>query len=159
MQTFMPSSSPLWSAIYLDNKRLNKQILEAYQILKVLSTNGKAWANHPAVLMWKGHEHALRDYALNMVNEARHRGIKVDKNLQNINELTAMFEHSWGHENPSWFGGEEINRIIATHRARLYIKDPIYYAKFAKYVDHKWNKPCCEGCSYYWPTHALRNSN
>ena len=54
MQTFLPFNSPAKCAEVLDNKRLNKQILECYQILKVISTNGKAWRNHPAVLMWEG---------------------------------------------------------------------------------------------------------
>lgn len=158
MQTFLPSSSYLYAAQYLDNKRLNKQILEGYQILKVLSTNGRAWRNHPAVLMWEGHEHSLRTYTLAMAKEAHLRGIKVDKNLQNIDDLTGMFEHTWGHEDPEWFKEPEITRVIATHRARLYIKDPIYYSKYAKMVDSPYNQPCCDGCNYYWPSHARRNN-
>jgi hypothetical protein len=157
MQTFLPSSNMSWSAMYLDNKRLNKQILEAYQILKVLSENGKGWRNHPAVLMWEGHEHALHTYARTMISEANLRGIKTNKNVENINALKTKYGHFWGDSMPKWFTSEEINRIIATHRARLYIKDPIYYVEFAKYVDNKWNQPCCEGCNYYWPTHAGRN--
>lgn len=158
MQTFLPSSNMMWSAMQLDNKRLNKQILEAYQILKVLSTDGQAWRNHPAVLMWKGHEYSLRSYAWTMASEARKRGIKVDKNLENLTELEKQYGHTWGTSMPEWFGGDEINRIIATHRARLYIKDPIYYADWAKYVDNEWNQPCCEKCNYYWPTHSRRDA-
>ena len=146
----------MWSAMYLDNKRLNKQILECYQILKVLSINGKAWRNHPAVLMWEGHEYSLHAYACTMAEEARKRGIKVDKNLENITILEKQYGHAWGKDKPSWFSGDDINRIIATHRARLYIKDPIYYVEFAKYVDNKYNKPCCDGCLYFWPTHPLK---
>ena len=41
MQTFLPSSNPVTVARWLDSKRLNKQILECYQILNVLS--GKEW--------------------------------------------------------------------------------------------------------------------
>jgi hypothetical protein len=53
MQTFLPYSDYEASAQTLDNKRLNKQILEGYQILKVLSgaSPSGAWRNHPAVLM------------------------------------------------------------------------------------------------------------
>ena len=144
--------------MYLDSKRLNKQILEAYQILKVLSTNGKAWRNHPAVLMWEGHEHALHSYAMTMIAEAKLRGIKVDKNRNNLTQLKTQYSHFWGKSKPKWFNDPEISRLVATHRARLYIKDPEYYAEFAKYVDNKWNKPCCEKCNYYWPTHARRNN-
>jgi len=53
MQTFLPYPSKRESLDALDNKRLNKQILEGYQILKVLSgaSPSGAWRNHPAVLM------------------------------------------------------------------------------------------------------------
>ena len=86
MQTFLPHSNLILSAQALDSKRLNKQILEAYQILNVLSGNSPTggWRNHPAVLMWKGHEYSLRSYAYTMIGEARKRGIKVDKNQENI---------------------------------------------------------------------------
>jgi hypothetical protein len=153
MQTFIPVGNYLYAAQYLDNKRLNKQILEAYQILKVLSTDGKGWRNHPAVLMWEGHEHALHSYARTMVSEARIRGIKVDKNLSNITELKIKYSHLWGKDLPKWFDEESMSRVVATHRASLYRKDPIYYVEYAKEVNSKHNKPCCEGCNYYWPTH------
>jgi hypothetical protein len=39
MQTFLPFKDFDQSAKALDNKRLNKQILEGYQILKVLSND------------------------------------------------------------------------------------------------------------------------
>ena len=153
MQTFIPVGNYLYAAQYLDNKRLNKQILEAYQILKVLSTDSKGWRNHPAVLMWEGHEHALHSYARTMVSEARIRGIKVDKNLSNITELKIKYSHLWGKDLPKWFDEESMSRIVATHRANLYRKDPIYYVEYAKEVNSEYNKPCCEGCNYYWPTH------
>ena len=58
MQTFLPYPSKRESLDALDNKRLNKQILECYQILNILTGNSKsnAWRNHPAVLMWEGAE-------------------------------------------------------------------------------------------------------
>ena len=143
----------MWSAMYLDSKRLNKQILEAYQILKVLSTNGKAWRNHPAVLMWEEHENELFSYASAMVKEAKIRGIKVDKNLSNLEELKAKYGSTWGEGKPDWLTGDKISRIIATHRANLYLKDPEYYADWYQYLDNKWNKPCCDGCKYFWVTH------
>ena len=37
MQTFLPDADYELTAQALDNRRLNKQILEGYQILKVLS--------------------------------------------------------------------------------------------------------------------------
>ena len=157
MQTFLPSSSPLYTAMALDNKRLNKQILECYQILKVLATNGKAWRNHPAVLMWDGHENALVKYVNHMIAEAKHRGIKTDKNEENINTLVSIYSKQWDDSEPEWMKDKEkLGRIVATHRANLYRKDPIYYAEYAKVVNSKYNKPCCEGCLYFWPTHPRK---
>lgn len=154
MQTFFPADQYSFSAEYLDNKRLNKQILECYQILKVLSTSGKAWRNHPAVLMWEGSEHHLYNYVNAMVKEAKHRGIKTENNEANINTLCNQFGKSWGYQVPTWYADEEkLNRVMATHKANLYRKDPIYYAEFYSSVSSKYNKPCCEGCLYFWPTH------
>ena len=56
MQTFLPYADFNKSAEVLDNRRLNKQILEGYQILKVLGNPDPraGWRNHPAVKMWRG---------------------------------------------------------------------------------------------------------
>ncbi len=64
MQTFLPQADLHTSAYFLDSKRLNKQILEGYQILNVLSGKSKTggWRNHPAVLMWRGFERGLWEY-------------------------------------------------------------------------------------------------
>ena len=80
MQTFLPYSTPIKCAEALDNKRLNKQILECYQILNVLSGNSVAWRNHPAVLMWEGSESELYRYGMTAIVLANMRGIKTDKN-------------------------------------------------------------------------------
>jgi hypothetical protein len=154
MQTFLPSGSSIFAAQSLDSKRLNKQILECYQILNVLAGNSMGWRNHPAVLMWKGHEGALLEYVRDMIKEAKHRGIKTENNEANINRIASK---SWNTEKPSWMTNKEtLSRVVATHRANLYRKDPIYYAEYANAVNHKLNKPCCEKCLYYWPTHPLR---
>ena len=159
MQTFLPSGSSLFSAQILDNKRLNKQILEGYQILKVLATKGKAWRNHPAVLMWEGHEGALLNYVHNMITEAKHRGIKTVNNESNINALAAQYNTQWDNSKPDWMLDQvKLSRVVATHRANLYRKDPIYYAEYADAVHSEYNKPCCESCQYFWPTHPLKKA-
>ena len=56
MQTFLPYNDFKKTAACLDNRRLGKQRVEAYQILRIISgkrTSG-GWLRHPAVLMWKG---------------------------------------------------------------------------------------------------------
>ena len=73
MQTFLPSSNFITASQMLDSKRLNKQILEGYQILNVLSGQSPtgAWRNHPAVRMWAGHELSLLTYIRAMIAEAK----------------------------------------------------------------------------------------
>lgn len=159
MQTFLPSSNIYECAQMLDSKRLNKQILECYQILKVLSgaSPSGGWRNHPAVLMWKGHEAALRGYAYIMMSEAQRRGIRIEKNLKNIQELEAQYSHNWGKEMPSWMmDSYKMKRITTTHKASLFDKDPLYYTKFGYAKQSLYNKPCCPTCKYYWVTHELK---
>lgn len=162
MQTFLPSSNIVESAKVLDNKRLNKQILEGYQILKVLSgaSPSGAWRNHPAVLMWKGHEHALKLYIMAMVHEANFRGIKTENNVANLRELEAQYGHLWGNNMPAWFRDtDKLMRVVTTHKANLFKKDPLFYARFQAALSSPYNTPCCEGCKYYWVTHIERKQN
>jgi hypothetical protein len=157
MQTFLPFKDFDESAQALDNKRLNKQVLEGYQILKVLSNPDPraGWRNHPAVKMWRGFEHGLLDYVMAMVAEADKRGIKTDKNLENIEALVMSEGDYWGMGYPAWYHNDiKMRRITTTHKSNLYRKDSIYYADFVDSVDNKDNQPCCERCNYYWVTHA-----
>lgn len=150
MQTFLPYKDFDKTAQVLDSKRLNKQILEGYQILKVLNNSDPraAWRNHPAVKMWRGYEKALFSYILAMLKEADIRGIKTDKNKENLQALKALTFKSWGTGYPDWYF-LEIDRVTSSHRANLYKKDPEYYYIFGLDVA----APCCDRCQYYWPTH------
>lgn len=162
MQTFLPHSDLAESASVLDSRRLNKQILEAYQILKVLSgaSPSGAWKNHPAVLMWKNHEHALNEYAHIMADEATLRGIKTDKNLDNLKVLKKQYGSKWGTGFPNWFTDKNIMMLVTTtHKASLFDKDPMHYAHFG-YAKHSiYNKPCCNSCKYYWVTHKEKHDS
>jgi hypothetical protein len=156
MQTFMPFKSFVNTARALDNKRLNKQILECYQILNVLSNDDPhaGWRNHPAVKMWRGHELGLYDYTMVMVDEANIRGIKTENNLRNINELKGRVGQAWGDGNPVWMDDKKVMaRVTTTHKANLYRKDSDYYSEFATAVESQNNEPCCDRCQYYWVTH------
>ena len=144
----------------LDNKRLNKQILETYQILNILSGKSKsnAWQNHPAVLMWAGAEDELWRYGMIAIRLAELRGIKTDGNKSNFDSLVKSSYKYWQNNEPLWRKNPNILKLVnTTHKANLYIKDPIYYANYADAVYDKNNKPCCDGCKYYWPTHKEKN--
>jgi len=160
MQTFFPYKDFTMSAQALDNKRLNKQVLECYQILKVLSSEDPraAWRNHPAVKMWRGSEAVLWNYTMTMVGEADERGIKTDKNLENLKALYETEGKYWGMDDPTWFNDSvKMARVNATHKANLYKKDPQYYFEFYSALSDGNNQPCCpdrkEPCKYYWVTH------
>lgn len=158
MQTFMPHKDFTKTAEALDSKRLNKQILECYQILKVLSNDDPhaGWRNHPAVKMWRGHEKMLWNYAMQMIWEASKRGIKTNTNEANIRELWRYNADNWGDGYPEWYEDDiKMKRLTTSHQANLYRKDPEFYFEFYPAVAK--HQPCCPGrkvpCNYYWVTH------
>lgn len=156
MQTFMPYKDFDKTAHALDSKRLNKQILEGYQILKVLNNPDPraGWRNHPAVKMWRGYENLLFDYILSMVREADRRGIKTDTNKNNLIALRVATISNWGSGEPEWFNDKQVMaKVTTTHRANLYKKDSFFYSHFSDAVFNKNNQPCCERCQYFWVTH------
>ena len=156
MQTFLPYQNFEEVAADLDSKRLNKQILECYQILNVLSNPSPTagWRNHPAVKMWRGYEVALFKYAMTMVSEADARSIKTENNVANLQRLRRERGMDWGITMPLWFSNNKImKRVTTTHKANLYKKAPELYPQFVSAVSDKNNKPCCDTCQYYWVTH------
>jgi len=123
MQTFMPYGDYVRTATVLDNKRLNKQRIEAWQVLCAL--NGKyaatgAWVNHPAVIMWQGHEQSLIEYGLEMCREWSSRGGKDDA------DLFGRFNDAWieYQDKPWWVSYEPLN---LSHQSNLVRKDPTHY--------------------------------
>ena len=69
MQTFLPYSDFRKSLESLDNKRLGKQRVEAYQIISAITGRTrkdgkpyKGWLNHPCSVMWKDYVNALKQY-------------------------------------------------------------------------------------------------
>ena len=148
MQTFLPYAEFDDSAKCLDTKRLGKQRVEAYQILKVLlgigkrNKNGKlAWENHPAVNMWKGYEIALYKYAESICKEWISRGYK-DTVLQKLSDLYQTYLLKYDKEMlyPKWLGNEKLH---ASHRSNLLRKNKEYYSKF------NWKEP--DNLEYVWP--------
>ena len=61
MQVFI-IGSVIDTALSLDKKRFNKQIIEVIQIINALRGETKAWRNHPCTLQYRHHEDWLRLY-------------------------------------------------------------------------------------------------
>jgi len=133
MQTFLPYANFSNSAACLDNKRLGKQRVEALQILNILAGKTVAWKHHPAVLMWAGHEKALRQYLRAVILEWKRRGFK---NGIRVPRKVTLFPEDL----PPWLGSR---RFHSSHRSHLLRKDPQHYSPIGWKVDPK--KPC------YWP--------
>jgi len=151
MQTFVPFTDNIENAFVLDNKRLNKQLLEGRQIYKILASNKRsgAWVNHPAVKMWRNHDNGLFEYLRAIKDECVNRGISTEKNWD---ALTEIHESNWYRGDnvtfPNWWGDE---RIHQSHRNNLYKKDPEWYHQFI----NDSSVSCCDKCNYFWPTHKL----
>ena len=62
VNTFLPWPDYNKTAKSLDDKRLGKQRVEALQILRANLGLTKGWRNHPAAVMWRGHEGSLIEY-------------------------------------------------------------------------------------------------
>jgi hypothetical protein len=128
----------------LDDKRLGKQRVEAAQILRILTGQrlfvtqptgqaSNAWQNHPAVLMWRGHDHWLRAYIAASIREWRARGF-------NNTILTPEFCLS-AQAPPAWLG---LRRFHVSHQANLVRKLPAVYGKLWPTVDPT--------LPYWWPS-------
>ncbi|MEY4333204.1 MAG: hypothetical protein RLZZ196_1942 [Bacteroidota bacterium] len=158
MQTFMPYSDFDEVASVLDSKRLNKQLLEGRQILAALAGTSKGWRNHPATKMWAGSEGMLYKYLLAIAKECNERGIKYQNNLNAIEDIMEVhFNNITCNGRPFWMKDKTmLHRVITTHQANLYRKDSYEYGLFQSSYDDPMNDPCCEECSYFWPTHIGR---
>jgi hypothetical protein len=133
MQTFLPLPSMGESIRCLDNKRLGKQRVEAFQILKALRGEYKktgAWENHPATKMWRGYEDALTLYKDLCIEEWILRGF--NNNMEFKKEHTSNL--------PPWIGRDSIH---ASHRSNLLRKDSDHYSQF------NWKEP--DDLPYVWP--------
>lgn len=161
MQNFLNEYSFSAVADHLDNKRLNKQLTETRQCLDILLINPTSrWRNHPAVLMWKNHEYALWLYAKRIREECIDRGFNVEKNTLQFQKhfeiLSSDPSKDWAM--PDWWQDEVLKeRVVVTHRARLYIKDPIFYEKYKRFVEPAEKMRCCSHCNYFWPSHWEKN--
>jgi hypothetical protein len=128
MQTFLPFPDFAASARALDNRRLGKQRVEVYQILRALRGVTKGWQNHPATKMWRGYDNALAAYGSAMSVEWSARGFKDTLILRYwmyaTPEGTGALADSFVVTLPSWFGNAALHR---SHQSNLLRKDPAHY--------------------------------
>lgn len=144
MQTFVPLATKNYSEIakVLDNKRLNKQALEGWQIMLTLfeldpagnHRTPKGWVNHPAVKMWRGHELQLFAYVIAMTNEWIDRGYKTtigEKAMRTLATAVVVCSKEWTDSLPQWAEDSlKFEAIASSHRKALLSKDYEWYSQF-----------------------------
>jgi hypothetical protein len=122
VQTFLPYPDLRLSCQVLDDRRLGKQRVETYQVLRALTWPQYAWKNHPAVRMWRGFVPALVAYGLESCREWTRRGY-ADSVAEQLVAWTGGQEPV-GAPLPPWFGLEALH---LSHRSALLRKEPEWY--------------------------------
>lgn len=138
MQTFLPYADFERCAAALDPRRLGKQRVEAWQILRVLRGESRGWRNHPAALMWRGYEDALGQYLNAMIAEWERRGYTNTMARYPLPEGVEIVA-------PPWLGDEALH---ASHRSNLLRKDATFYGRYG------WSEP--PDLPYVWPVRLER---
>jgi len=136
VQTFAPYGRDIARGFaVLDYRRLGKQRVETYQILRTLLYESKGWRQHPATKMWMGHAAALAEYGrVNCVEW-------IDRGYQD--NLLPIFEHTVMSHRGSKKMPKFLDEIAVSHQSNLIRKYPEYYTKF-------WpNTP--DDLEYVWP--------
>lgn len=147
MQTFLPYPDLRLSCRVLDDRRLGKQRVETFQILRALTWPDYAWKNHPAVRMWRGFVPALVEYGLESCREWTRRG-HSDSVAGSLLGWTGGVPVT-GAPLPLWFGLADLHR---SHRSALLRKDPAWYRpRFAALGDG--DDPA--DLPYVWPPPAF----
>lgn len=151
MQTFLPYPSFLASATALDDRRLGKQRVETFQILRALVFPTYGWKNHPAVAMWRGFSPALVSYGLTVCREWERRGYAdaVAGALLDFTGGTVPQPDALRAEGrlPPWLGDEAVH---ASHRSALLRKDSAYYGELFESVPNG-PVPVAAELPYEWP--------
>ena len=132
VQTFLPYADFERSARALDPKRLGKQRVETIQVIRALTRPGYGWANHPAVLMWKGFEEALGRYGFTCCRAWTELGfgdtcaltISTDLRAAGVDTVRTQPELAAAGALPPWLGDEALHR---SHQSALVRKNQEHY--------------------------------
>jgi hypothetical protein len=138
VNTFLPWPDEVKTAKSLDNKRLGKQRVEALQILRANLGLTIGWRNHPAAVMWRGHEGALAQYICAICDEWEARGYEDNVRAQVFELWKANDFPAKSFDRPWWWGKRQIHR---SHKSNLKRKNPEHY---------NFNVP--DDLPYRWPT-------
>lgn len=121
--TWVPSTSFVECARVLDRRRLGAQRGEGLIVLRALTdpyATG-AWANHPAVRMWRGHARAFCAYSIAICREWRARGFEDGCLEQYVSAWCSLDEPV---TLPDWWG---VHPIHEQHRRELVRRLPEHY--------------------------------
>lgn len=157
-QTFIISSDYRETARCLDNRRLNAQIKEAFQVFRWCIGEGKMQGNKHPYHMWLGYEESLLEYIVEMHIEWKRRfdaglrgGKRSHKNGMEAEELLARIDASL-YPKPFWIDDE---RVLSSHRSALLYKNFEWYSKFGwgekPAIPNKINKDGSASLPYFWP--------
>lgn len=141
MQTFFVYDNYVDTAKVLDDKRLGKQRVEAYQILKALRgdyADTGAWVHHPATVMWRTNPYELALYGLTMSIEFFERGFDGFNMIEIFTDFQKQLRDNNTEQYPWWANNEMLQM---THRSNLIRKYPEYYGG--------WQVP--NNIPYIWP--------
>jgi len=143
MQSFLVSTESFDdTARILDNKRLHKQTLEAWQCLLTITEldpdgnhrTPKGWSSHPVVKMWRGYETLFVGYTISTYLEWRCRGYKstmLPKILNTYDKAVSLGRISSDVNIPPWISDTEyFDRLCSTHRTALLCKNYSWYSQF-----------------------------
>jgi hypothetical protein len=141
MNTFLPHVSFADSVGCLDQKRLKNQVNECTAILAALG-GAKAWNMHPATLMWRRYQPALRAYKNACLMECKAKKVAID----------VPYERVGFFELPHWVGWQTIHD---EHKGSLYGKNPEHYAQFAGHSFSGYSYPTPDVLSYLEPARKV----
>jgi hypothetical protein len=169
MQTFVPIATDNYREIAktLDNRRLNKQALEGWQILMnllELDPQGefrqpRGWRNHPAVKMWANHETELYSYIIAMTDEWIARGYKTTIGDKATETLKVAYQNAlvYAESKPDWMTNQvKYEEIASSHRRALLVKDYAWYSQF-NWPEDTGQEPI--EYEYVWPTKEEKETN
>lgn len=142
MNVFVPYQSPLdcAEAMWADQKRYNKQIVECRQILKAIDGETKAWANHPCTRMYKEYRSWLSYYMRCLIC---YRNYKKENGCTESSHLvqSVLWSEKADAIRPPFLTDEFCNQ----HKRRLFTKAPDLYPQFAEYGTSEVNWYCIDG--------------